>query len=306
MKRTALIVSVLALAVGCRNKNAPEPGAKSDAAPAASANAKEEPKKNTPPKPTRPAKKELPAPKDVAAPPADAGKSETGLAWTVLKKGTGDKKPTTKDKVSVHYTGWNKDGKMFDSSVTRGAPASFRVTGVIKGWTEVLQLMTVGEKRRVWIPASLAYGERARNPLTKGQLTFDVELLEIIEPPTPPEVPKDVAAPPATAKKTASGLAYVELKAGKGNKPEATSNVQVHYSGWNKEGEMFDSSIMRGKPATFRLNQVIKGWTEGLQLMEEGAKYRFWIPADLAYGERARNPKTKGQLTFDVELLKVL
>lgn len=304
MKRTALIVSVLALAVGCRNKNVPEPG--TDTSPAEPAATKGAPAEKKPTKPSRPEKKTLPAPKDVAAPPADAGKSESGLAWTVLKKGTGDKKPTVKDKVSVHYSGWNKEGQMFDSSVTRGAPASFRVTGVIKGWTEVLQLMTVGEKRRVWIPANLAYGDHARNPMTKGQLTFDVELLEIIEPPTPPEVPKDVAAPPATAKKTASGLSYVELKAGTGKSPEATSNVQVHYSGWNKEGDMFDSSIMRGQPATFRLNQVIKGWTEGLQLMKEGAKYRFWIPADLAYGERARNPKTKGQLTFDVELLKVL
>jgi FKBP-type peptidyl-prolyl cis-trans isomerase len=251
---------------------------------------------------------DVPAPPDVAAPPADAEKSKTGLASKVLQKGTGTKKPKAADKVSVHYTGWTKDGKMFDSSVARGEPASFSLDGVIPGWTEGLQLMVEKEKRRFWIPADLAYGDKPSRPgAPTGQLTFDVELLTIVEAPPPPEVPKDVAAPSAGAKKTASGISYKVLTKGKGTeKPTADDTVIVHYSGWTKDGKMFDSSVTRGEPARFPLKRVIKGWTEGVQLMVVGEKTRFWIPADLAYGETAKRPGgPSGQLTFDIELIEI-
>jgi peptidylprolyl isomerase len=118
---------------------------------------------------------DLPAPDDVAAPPKDAEKSKSGLASKVLVKGTGSQHPTATSTVTVHYTGWSTDGTMFDSSVVRGQPATFPLNRVIKGWTEGLQLMVVGEKRRFWIPANLAYGENGRVP---GMLVFDVELFE--------------------------------------------------------------------------------------------------------------------------------
>lgn len=106
-------------------------------------------------------------------------------------------------------------------------------------------------------------------------------------------------------KSTASGLQYKVLKEGAGPKPSATSNVTVHYTGKLLAGTVFDSSVERGEPASFRLNQVIAGWTEGLQLMAKGAKYRFFIPAVLAYGEAGSPPKIPGHSTliFDVELL---
>jgi len=106
---------------------------------------------------------------------------------------------------------------------------------------------------------------------------------------------------------TASGLQYEVLKPGDGAKPTATSQVTVHYKGTTLGGNEFDSSYKRGMPATFPLNRVIPGWTEGLQLMQEGAKYRFYIPADLAYGERGagRDIGPNATLIFDVELLKV-
>jgi peptidylprolyl isomerase len=197
---------------------------------------------------------------------------------------------------------------MFDSSVARKRPASFGVKGVIAGWTEALQLMVVGEKRRLWIPGKLAYGDRPRMGAPAGPLTFDVELLEVVEAPKPPEVPKDVAAPPATAKKTKSGLVYRILSKGPGAvNPKATDRVRVHYTGWSKDGKMFDSSVMRGQPTTFGLNQVIKGWTEGVQLMKVGDKARFWIPGNLAYGDKPKRPGApSGQLTFDIELLQIL
>ena len=115
--------------------------------------------------------------------------------------------------------------------------------------------------------------------------------------------PDDVKAAPADAKKTSSGLAYKVLTPGKGKAhPTATSEVTVHYTGWTTDGKMFDSSVTRGEPSTFPLNQVIKGWTEGVQLMVEGEKTRFWIPEPLAYGGR-RAPF--GMLVFDVELIKI-
>ena len=251
--------------------------------------------------------KALPAPADVATPPADAKKTASGLATKILTPGKGKEHPQDADSVKVHYTGWTSDGKMFDSSVVRGEPTSFGVTQVIAGWTEALKLMVVGEKRRMWIPAKIAYGETARPGYPAGQLTFDVELLEITAPPKPPETPKDVAAPPADAKKTASGLAYRVVKKGTGKEhPTATSRVRVHYSGWTKDGKMFDSSVTRGEPTSFGLNQVIPGWTEGVQLMVVGEKTRFWIPGKLAYGDEPKRPGApSGQLTFDVELLDI-
>ena len=118
----------------------------------------------------------LPAPADVKAPPSDAKKTSSGLAYKVIKAGTGKKHPSASDSVTVHYTGWTTDGKMFDSSVTRNMPATFPLNRVIAGWTEGVQLMVEGETTRFWIPQNLAYkGERP--PL--GMLVFDVELIKI-------------------------------------------------------------------------------------------------------------------------------
>src|SRR5438105_4655144 len=99
-------------------------------------------------------------PSDVAAPPANAAKPPSGLAYKVIKPGTGTRHPSANSTVTVHYTGWTTDGKMFDSSVARGMPISFPLDGVIKGWTEGLQLMVQGEKTRFWIPDTLAYKDQ--------------------------------------------------------------------------------------------------------------------------------------------------
>ncbi len=247
----------------------------------------------------------LPAPSDVAVPPPDAVKTTSGLASKVLTKGTGKDHPAATDNVEVHYSGWTTDGKMFDSSVTRGSPAKFPLDRVIKGWTEGVQLMVTGEKRRFWIPVDLAYQNRPGKPA--GMLVFDVELLSIKKAPEPPQVPKDVAAAPKDAKKTASGLAYKVLTKGKGTThPTRESMVEVHYSGWTTDGKMFDSSVTRGEPTSFPLGGVIPGWTEGLQLMVVGEKARFWIPGNLAYGDVPTRPGAPaGTLVFDVELLAI-
>jgi peptidylprolyl isomerase len=241
----------------------------------------------------------IPAPADVAAAPEDAVTTDSGLTSKVITAGTGEEKPGAEDTVKVHYTGWTTDGKMFDSSVARGKPIEFPLNRVIQGWSEGVQLMVVGETRRLWIPEKLAYQGRPGAPA--GTLVFDVELLDLKKAPAPPPVPDDVAAPPADAEVTKSGLASKVLKAGTGeNHPKGRSKVTVHYTGWTTDGKMFDSSVVRGETISFGLNQVIAGWTEGLQLMVNGEKRRFWIPEKLAY--KGQPGKPAGMLVFDVEL----
>lgn len=108
-------------------------------------------------------------------------------------------------------------------------------------------------------------------------------------------------------KKTASGLEYKVVKEGKGEKPSATDTVTVHYTGYLTDGSKFDSSVDRGQPATFALNGVIKGWTEGLQLMTIGSKYRFKIPPELGYGANGAGQAIppNAVLIFDVELIAI-
>lgn len=116
--------------------------------------------------------------------------------------------------------------------------------------------------------------------------------------------PADVASPPADAATTASGLASKVIKPGTGKThPTARSRVRVHYTGWTTDGRMFDSSVARNETISFGLNQVIAGWTEGVQLMVEGETRRLWIPEGLAYRGAAGAPK--GMLVFDVELIKI-
>lgn len=296
----SLLLLGFGLVLACNNTSSSSNTSTSDTG-ATTASASVDPSAAVSPFPNAP-----PAPADVGAPPADAAKTPSGLASKVLTAGTGKDHPGPTDKVKVHYTGWTKAGKVFDSSIGK-EPLEFGVGEVITGWTEGLQLMVVGEKRRLWIPAALAYGDRPRGGAPAGDLVFDVELLEIKQGPKPPEVPADVKAAPADAKKTASGLAYKVLTKGKGTKhPAATDRVSVHYSGWTPDGKMFDSSVVRGEPTSFGLNQVIPGWTEGVQLMVEGEKTRFWIPSALAYGDTPKRPGAPaGPLVFDIELISI-
>jgi FKBP-type peptidyl-prolyl cis-trans isomerase len=300
MKPTLLIVAVVGWMAlpGCDEGSAGVSSAAPEAAPPRASAAA------APPEPTTAI---LPAPADVGAAPRDAVKTASGLATKVLTPGTGKDHPGPYDKVKVDYTGWTRSGQMFDSTVAKGEPETVDVNGAIAGWTEGFQLMVVGEKRRMWIPSALAYGVRPRPGTPAGDLVFDVELLSITAGPKPPPVPDDVKAAPATAKRTASGLAYSVLTPGTGTlHPTATSNVVVHYSGWTPDGKMFDSSVMRGQPARFNLGTVVKGWTEGVQLMTKGEKVRFWIPSAMAYGDKpTRGGVPAGPLVFDIELLDV-
>jgi peptidylprolyl isomerase len=241
----------------------------------------------------------IPTPTDVAEAPADAEKMASGLASKVIVPGTGKTHPARIDRVTVEYSGWTSDGRMFDSSLPTGKPVTFSLDKVIAGWTEGVQLMVAGETRRFWIPESLAYKGKEGRP--QGTLVFDVKLISFTEPPS--QTPTNFKTPPSAARRTPSGLSYQVLKPGRGHShPNETSTVTVHYSGWTTDGKLFDSSVASGKPATFSLSRVISGWTEGVQLMVEGEKTRFWVPESLAY--KGEGP-VYGDLVFDIELIKI-
>ena len=248
-----------------------------------------------------------PAPPDVAEAPAQAQKTASGLAWKLLSKGDGTTHPGPHDKVTIVFTGWTPEGDVIDSSIPDGEPRAFLMDDLIKGLSEGLSLMSKGDARRLWIPAALASPGRPKRRGTEGPCVFDVELVDFVKVPDPIVVPEDVDAPPADAKRTRSGLVYKFLKHGKGKAhPKADSTVEVHYNGWTPDGHLFDSSVRRGRSISFPLNGVIKGWTEGVQLMVVGDKARFWIPGGLAYGDHPAQPGAPaGPLVFDIELLSI-
>jgi len=247
------------------------------------------------------------APKDVAAAPTDAEKTKSGLASKVLKAGTGKEKPTAEDTVTVHYSGWETNGKMFDSSVKRGAPSSFPLNRVIKGWTEGLQLMVVGEKRRFWIPANLAYGDTPSRPGgPSGTLCFDVELLEIKKAPKMPKVPADLVTIPENAIESEGGVKSIVLTPGKGAQPIAEDVILVNYTGWDKTGKVIDSSVRQGAAVPIPLASVPPALSAGLKLMKAGETRQFWIPAKHILGETPKPGAPEGPFCFQFEFIKVV
>lgn len=247
--------------------------------------------------------------------------TDSGLQYRIVNEGDGAT-PTADDFVTVHYAGRLIDGSEFDSSYKRGEPATFPAGGLIKGWTEALLLMQVGDKWELTIPSDIAYGERGAGGVIppNATLVFDIELLGI-KSEADLMAERDAAmagfkneqaafleenAEKGGITATASGLQYRVITEGSGKSPSATSQVTVHYAGTLINGDEFDSSYKRGEPISFGLNQVIAGWTEGVQLMKEGGKYEFFIPYNLGYGERgSRNIPPFATLIFTVELISV-
>ena len=238
----------------------------------------------------------------------DTIETTSGLKYIIVKKGS-DQNAIAKsgELVTVHYSGYFKDGLMFDSSIKRGQPIKFTLGEgqVIKGWDEGLQLMRSGDKFRLLIPYMLAYGENGRGKSIppKADLIFDVELVHS-------QAEIKIEAYDTKGKDTvttASGLKMIVIEKKEANKPTVGQNVSVHYSGYLVDGKMFDSSMKRGTPIDFQvgLGKVIKGWDEAILLMNKGEKYRLIIPADLAYGERGAGGviPPNATLIFDVKLV---
>jgi FKBP-type peptidyl-prolyl cis-trans isomerase len=262
-------------------------------------------------------------------------KTASGIYYVIDKKGNG-KHATAADKVKVHYKGYKLDGSTFDSSYDRGQPIEFPLSGVIKGWTEGIPLFEEGGKGTLLIPSSLAYGQNAPPGSTikaNEVLLFDVELIKINPEPEVVEAPSPVKAAPAAeevnspdpstqdqliqdfikknnlnAQKTASGLYFVIDKKGNGKHATAADQVKVHYKGTLLDGTKFDSSYDRNEPITFPLSGVIRGWTEGIPLFEEGGKGKLIIPSALGYGPNGAGGVIQPNeiLVFDVELLQII
>jgi FKBP-type peptidyl-prolyl cis-trans isomerase len=245
-------------------------------------------------------------PDNVAKAPDNAETTKSGIKYIVVRPGTGKDKPKSYDNVTFNYTGWDSEGRMFATTeVQRAKPAKAPPYRQATGFAEVLTNMVAGERVRFWIEASkMQEGGKPVPGLPQGLLCYETEILSFDKGIEPPEVPSDVAKPPADAKKTPKGVFYKVLKAGKGGPhPKPTDTVRVNYSGWTTDGKMFDSSVTRGEPSEFSLQAVIAGWTDGIQVMSVGDKVRFWIPEELAY--KGSPGKPQGMLVFDVDLLEI-
>ena len=245
------------------------------------------------------------APADVAAPPAGAKRFANGVACTVLEAGRGGEHPAQNDCIRAHFTAWKRDGSLFSSSRGHKDLELTCLRASIEGLRAPLGEMSVGESRRVWVPGNLTFvSSEPDEPAPNVDLTFDVELVEIVKG---PEAPADLASPPPDAKQTRSGLRYRVLAAGTGNvHPGPRSTVRVRFTGFKRDGSIFESTELNHKPTLVSLRELPPGLSEGMQQMVVGDKTRFWVPAELAYGEHPRRrSQPAGPLLYDVELLAI-
>lgn len=257
-------------------------------------------------------------PWDASAPEVQT--TESGLQYRIIREGPEDGlSPRPQDRVDVMYEGRLPDGTVFDSSYERGAPSSFGVNAVISGWTEGLQLMSVGDEFIFYIPNSLAYRNQARGDVIKAgdDLVFRVELLGVDQPP-PPRTPDDEAWSSYTpwssdnpgVQRTESGLEYIVLKAAEEELPSPKGNelLVLYYEGRIDEtGETFDSAFDRGEPIITPFGELLPGMNEALGLMQPGDRWLVHLPPELAFGsEGFRDIPPNTAITFELDLMDVI
>jgi peptidylprolyl isomerase len=206
--------------------------------------------------------------------------------------------------VRISYTSWQRDGSLHASSAQDAEPATQCLRRMLPGLAEVVLHMSVGEQRRIWVPGSLTYHSKdADEPAPTADLTFELTLLEVSRA---PETPRDLQGPPPGTPKTASGLALRTLKKGTGLRhPNPNERMIVRFTGWTREGVLFESTELGGRPASVSRADVVRGVGEGLALMQLGEKARVWVPAALAFGDRPKRGAPAGPLVYDLELLAI-
>jgi len=245
-------------------------------------------------------KKEAPVP-DPKLPDPDAKewkKQDSGLEIWDVKEGTGDA-AVKGQTVTIHYTGWTLDGKIFDSSVQRGATATFPLPNLIKGWQEGIPGMKAGGVRRLKIPSDLAYGDRGSPPRipAKATLVFEIELFR-----DPMKLP-DLTA--KEWKKQDNGVRIWDVKEGTGDPVAKGATVKIHYTGWTLNGKVFDSSRSdNGKPVEFALGSLIRGWQEYVPGMKVGGVRLMELPPEFAYGKQGAGADIPpdSTLVFEIEV----
>lgn len=244
-----------------------------------------------------------------------AQKTASGLWYVVNTPGTG-KEVTAGSNVAVHYAGALANGTEFDNSYKRNEPIEFAigVGQVIPGWDEGISLMREGAKYTLIIPSKLGYGAKGAGGVIPGNstLVFETEVISVKAPDPRLDMATNdalVKAEYPNAKKTNSGLWYVVLEEGDGEKAESGDKVKVHYKGFLADGTEFDNSYKRGQPLEFQLGvgNVIQGWDEGIALMKTGAKYLLIIPSKLGYGAGGTGGviPPNATLIFETELVSV-
>ncbi len=249
---------------------------------------------------------------DVASPPANAIKTASGIQMKVLEPGTGTEHPVADDCVVLTFTAWKRDGSLFSTSGPHDESTVQCLFTAIPGISEALKLMSVGEKRRIWVPAKLAVATHIAHHGTKHvhsedpekpDLTIDLQLVRIMKAPLPPH---SLRIPPSTALKTPSGVAIEILARGAGTQhPSLNSTVLLNYTGWTADGKLFETTIMSGHPAAFLLGTALPGWRDALPRMVVGEKVRVWVPAAMAYGEHPIDEQAPpGNLVYEIELLE--
>jgi peptidylprolyl isomerase len=241
-------------------------------------------------------------PAEVNNPPKGARTIFPGLRYMDLKPGTGSPPADEPRIVRTLTDAWQSDGKPVANALLDGLDTNqvFELRKMLPILAKALESTPLGGKRRWWISKDLI----PENPVLKSfDHMIDIEVVDIVDP---MPAPGDVRAIPADATLTENGIGYKVLVAGDGAHPTLRDDIEVHYSGWQTNGRMFDSSRLRLQTATFPLGKLIQGWQEALPLMQVGEQARIWIPGALAYDNRADRPfAPKGMLVFDVELVAI-
>ncbi|MEO1369927.1 MAG: FKBP-type peptidyl-prolyl cis-trans isomerase [Acidobacteriota bacterium] len=237
---------------------------------------------------------------EFTTPPAEAEKLASGLVTQVLSKGTGDKTPDSNDVVQAHYIGRTPDGKIFRSTYDAGQPGTFPLDKVFPGWREGIQLMVIGEKRRLWVPAHLAPKSPTSGPA--GAVVFDVELLGFLNMPNPPA---SLIRPDAEARQMPGGVAVLTAEAGTGEDYPSPDDVGVfHFNMWNAKGDMLDSTWARNRPVGIPLDKVIPAFADAVSDMVVGEHRFIWIPK-AAHGQQW--PKSPdGMMILRAQLVRLM
>lgn len=233
----------------------------------------------------------------------DAQRTSSGLYYVINEEGTG-KRPTATSVITVSYKGYYTDKTVFDPGSTTGV--TFNLQQVIKGWIEGIPFFKEGGSGILLIPAHLAYGSKDYQKVPGGSvLIFEIKLLAVeFSATNDAQIVKYISDNQLNATKTESGLYYVIDEAGTGKQPTSTSNVTVAYKGYFTNKTVFDPGSTTG--ISLNLQQVIKGWTEGIPYFKEGGSGKLLIPATLGYGSYNNNSIPGGSvLIFDVKLISV-